>query len=124
MRGEIRPSKEFIEAVELGVVDSGRTPQEVFEHTDYATKTGATSLPGRIAQGYLKRVTTIASIRENMHRYAAYRYFRAKELAGDRSVTGYGASKPELIDSISDPLHRAAKLARGRLWRTMAESAS
>ena len=110
LRGHQKPSKEMVEAIELGVVDSGRTPQEVFENTDF-TPTGPTTLPKRIFQGYLRRVTTIASIRENMHRYAAYRYFREKELKGDRSVTGYGASKPELIDAIPDPLHRAAKLA-------------
>ena len=114
LRGEQKPSEIMLEAIEYGVVNSGRTPQEVFQNTDFGLPGSNASLPMRALNAYLRRVTTISSIRENMHRLAAYRYFREQELNPEKSrkETGYGASKSELIDSIADPKMRAAKLAR------------
>ena len=114
LRGEQKPDEIMLEAIEYGVVNSGRTPQEVFQNTDFGLPGSNESLPMRALHAYLRRVTTIASIRENMHRFAAYRYFREQELSPEktRKQIGYGASKPALIDAIADPKMRAAKMAR------------
>jgi hypothetical protein len=62
-----------------------------------------------LAMRYWQTAKGATTMRENILRLAAFRHFR-KEVAAGKRV--YGASKPIEIDAITDPIEKAAKLAR------------
>jgi len=67
--------------------------------------------PKKLAKGYWKTVKEYTTLRENILRLAAFRYFK-KKIAKNPSDKIYAASKSYEIDQIKDDGDRAAKLTR------------
>ena len=106
---------EITEALRLAVVDSGLTVHEipdirqegVLRHV-FSSAPNANAIQ-KLSNRYWSSVRNFTVWRENILRLAAFRYFREQTAAGRRV---YGASVRSEIDAISDPVERAAKLAR------------
>jgi hypothetical protein len=125
--------KEFADARKKGVIDSGFAITEVddfsrmydklfngrpsnmkdetwvegIEAVAEDIKTG----PKKIAKGYWKNAKEYTTLRENILRLAAFRYFK-KKIARNPKDKIYAASKSHEIDQIKDDGDRAAKLTR------------
>ena len=67
--------------------------------------------PKKLAKGYWKTVKEYTTLRENILRLAAFRYFK-KKIAKNPTDKIYAASKSYEIDQIKDNDDRAAKLTR------------
>jgi hypothetical protein len=93
-------SKEFMDAMKSV---SDRDLNEMFN----PTKAKSWNLPGK----YLKKAVELNDFRENFTRLAAFKYFKERLLKNpDKPL--YGASNRKVIDSIKDPIDKAAQLAR------------
>ncbi|MBZ0158384.1 MAG: strawberry notch C-terminal domain-containing protein [Alphaproteobacteria bacterium] len=111
MKGALPPDArgELETALKKGVLSSGLTLQEIPD----INETGLFSLltgkePNRIAR-YWQKTKDFTTLRENVLRLAAYRFFK-DELAAGRQV--YGASERAQIDALAKRDDKAAKLAR------------
>ena len=51
-----------------------------------------------------------------MFRYAAYKHYRKEFMAGKKlEDVGFGAARPEIVEALTDPLDKAAVMARGAM---------
>jgi N12 class adenine-specific DNA methylase len=110
--GELK--EEIDKAMRKGVVGSGITQWEIPELSDVQSVKGLVDFfDGKTgnavtrAWNFSKSVTTL---RENILRLAAYRYFKDRLAEGGKGI--YAASNKEEIDQIADMDDRAAKLSR------------
>ena len=114
------PSDTLKEALRMGVINSGRTPDELESMLVRLQQTPAERIranPGGFLSGYARLMGGIASYRENVHRYGLYLHYRDTSQARPRDR--YGASDYRLLDALReagvDPKIIAAKLARDAL---------
>jgi len=105
---------ELDQAMQKGVIGSGITQWEIPELSDVQSVKGLvdyfdgkTGNAATKAWNFSKSVTTL---RENILRLAAYRYFKDHFARGGKAI--YGASNKAEIDQIANRDDRAAKLAR------------
>ncbi len=103
------PSTTLVRAMREAVVGSGLSIAEIPDIKEAGLfRLLAGDKPGLVSK-YWKTVSDFTNLRENILRYAAYKWFLEE---GARGRKHYGASKPAEIDAIKDPSHLAAKLAR------------
>jgi len=97
-----------------GVIGSGMTVHDIpdiVKNMEYdkfiSTITGKKP---NIIQQFWKESKNFTTYRENVLRLAAFRYFSDRLKAGEKNI--YGASNPDIVDKIADPLEKAALLSR------------
>ena len=117
-------SDTYIEALEKGIFHSNITISDLYnpysyqinQFSDFDIKKNNQSFYRKIATSpfrYVKFVQKLSIFRENVFRLAAYMAYREEVMAGKPLVEiGYGASDPNKLYSIKDPLDLAARLAR------------
>lgn len=121
--GKAKASERYQEAVARGVFDSGLSVQEIpdihllapFERFAQQKNpiTKMALLPLRKAWNTLQGTT---QWRENVFRYAAYLDFVERLEGGESQASiGYAASRPAMVDAVTDLKDRAALLARDLL---------
>ena len=116
-----QPSERMKQAMDRGVIGSGQTVQEIPDVNDLqefeALMAEDTSNPGKL--GKRKVVALWAKMkkwnnfREDWLRYAVFLdYADRVEANEDPKTLGYGAAVPDIVDAITDPIDKAAHLAR------------
>ena len=112
------------EALEKGVIQSSLVMQEIQSMGPLAQAAfrpdadpNALLKPLKVAKDaggkYFSAVQKFAQLRENAFRYAAYLHYKSEFAKGKTLLEmGYGASPPAMIDAISDPDDKAARMAR------------
>jgi hypothetical protein len=101
-------------AYSKGVLGSGWSVQEVGDVTrelsfDEHMQAFTGQKPALIKRGW-RSLQGFTNYRENILRLAAFRYFQDRIAAGEKNI--YAASNKKEVDGISDPIEKAAKLAR------------
>ena len=113
-KGELTADLE--EALDKGVIQSSLVMQEIQNMgplMDDAFRIEKGKLPVRAVKGYFNAVQNFARLRENAFRYAAYLHFKEQTNSGKTMLEiGYGATPPWMIEGITDPNDRAARMAR------------
>lgn len=119
MKGKAEPSQRYLEAVELGVFNSGFSIQEIPEIKSLdpfqkllSDKKGFSG--GKAALIKMWRASKdYTQFRENWLRYAAYLDYAERLEAGESMDSiGYGAAHKALVDGLADNKDKAAVLAR------------
>jgi hypothetical protein len=104
---------ELSKLTKLGVVGSGMTQMDIPELGDVkAVKDLVDFFDGKRKNALTRWYSMnkkLSTLRENILRLAAYRYFAAKVNSGE---IVYGASRKTEVDAITNPEEKAAKLAR------------
>ena len=121
------PSKELLESIEKGVIFSGLTSVEIEDATiskmtdrNLVEMTiGKASNPViRGAKKYFHTVRSLATFRESVFRYAAYKHYRKEFLSGKSlEDVGFGAARPEIVEALTDPWTRRRSW-QGAPWVT------
>lgn len=116
------PSDRYVEAVARGVFDSGFTVQEIPDInalSDFQRLVRPVNYlnPAAVTKEALrygwKAVRGTNTLRENIFRLAAYTSIVERLEAGETAEQiGYGASKPEIVDAVTDNKDKAALMAR------------
>ena len=114
------PTQRYKDAVEMGVMQSGLTMQEIPEINDIENFQRLQSkIRGEkgIKVALRKAWTTskgLTQFRENILRYAAYISYLERLNSGETVESiGYGAAKPSMVDGQETSMDKAAILARG-----------
>ena len=107
------------ESLDKGVVQSSLVMQEITARGDLARESfRPTKVKGVLKYGskYFDKVQNIARVRESAFRYAAYLHYK-EEFAKGKTLDeiGYGASPPWMVEGITDPIDKAARMARDLL---------
>ena len=107
------------ESLDKGVVQSSLVMQEITARGDLARESfRPTKVKGVLKYGskYFDTVQNIARVRESAFRYAAYLHYK-EEFAKGKTLDeiGYGASPPWMVEGITDPIDKAARMARDLL---------
>ena len=104
---------ELSELTKRGVVGSGMTAMDIPELGDVKSVKGLVDFFDGKSKGVLSKWWTmskkLSTLRENILRLAAHRYFLDRLEKGDNV---YGASRKEEVDAIASREDKAAKLAR------------
>lgn len=116
------PSQNFRDAIERAVFDSGLSIQEIpdvnlLREFAHLTERPGLGRPDKLAvrglQAYWNATKRWTQYRESVLRYAAYLDYIERIQAGESmEKIGYGASRPSMIDAVTDERDRAALLAR------------
>ena len=112
------PTKDYLDASRLGVIDTGQMTMELTDPNNYADlqfidPRKAASWP-KMGKDALKqmwgKIRKYNSLNENMLRYAAYKHYKKALDAGKK--INYGASRKEMVDALGSNEEKAAKLSR------------
>lgn len=115
-----QPSLRYEEAHERGVFTSGLSVQEIPDINMLAEFRNLTENRGAAREATIGSLAKVwralqdsTNFREALFRHAAYLDYIEKIEAGKpMSEVGYGASLPSMVDAVSDPVDKAALLAR------------
>lgn len=129
-RGHTGPTADYLDALRLGVIDTGQITTELSDPNAFASlmriDPRSNASWGKMAEDLIKRgwgsIRKWNQFRENMLRYGAYKHYKEALDAG-QSIS-YGASKKDVVDALATNEEKAAKLARELLGDYAAVSES
>ena len=118
VRGKIGPTADYLDALRLGVIDTGQITAELTDPNAFSSlmkiDPRVHASWGKMAGDLIKQgwgsIRKWNQFRENMLRYAAYKHYKRVLDAGESF--SYGASKKELVDALATNAEKAGKMAR------------